>query len=103
MFQEIFLILQFKSRQNKFFFFDGKIFSPYLRVQNKTLLLKIKKYGRKLDFFSNIIRYVDHTLTYYERCLNSLGRKFKEVNKVSIFTIFQIFLILFLASLIVEK
>ena len=52
---------------------------------------------------TNFDRYVDRTIIYLDLCQKPPGRNFKKENKVSIFTLFEVFLILVLASHNVEK
>ena len=55
------------------------------------------------NFLSNFCRYVDRIIIYLHLYQKPPAPNFKKENKVSIFTFFECFLILYLASHDVEK
>ena len=96
------LYLSFKCIQYLKIFFWCKV--EYLLVspeKQKTLLRKIKIYLKNNLFVPNFIKIISIICRHLNH--KSLGRNFKKENKVSIFTFFVVFLILFLASYDGEK
>ena len=49
-----------------------------------------------MNIFSDFSRHIDHTIIYLHLCQKLII--FKKENKVTIFTFFEVFLILFLVS-----
>ena len=102
MFQEV-----LKSEEFIVFIIQGHVVvQNSFSMQNKIIIsfpTKIKNTSTENKIFISIFffqfgRYVDNIIIYLHLCQKAPGRNFRKVNKLAIFTSFEVFSILFLAS-----